>query len=118
MRRHGDVLAGIDTEPITKSYKLVTLQALLQMGALRTGADIAEIAWAAHRIVTGDPRLVGDTRSAEIPDPASVTADSWRDYWLNWPLSHWAGRLRGDLTGRFPSDPPRFGPTLRRGDAW
>ncbi len=113
VRRHADVLAGIETEPITKSYKLVTLQALLQMGALRTGADIAEIAWAAHRIVTGDPRLVGDTRSAEIPDPASVTADSWRDYWLNWPLSAWAGRLRGASTGWFRIDRRRFVPTFR-----
>ena len=34
-------------EPITKSDKLVTLQALLQMDALRTGADVAEIAWTA-----------------------------------------------------------------------
>ncbi len=76
VRRHADVLAGIETEPITKSYKLVTLQALLQMGALRSGADIAEIAWTAHRIVTGDLRLVADSRSAEMPDPASVPADT------------------------------------------
>ena len=75
VRRHADVLAGIEKEPITKSYKLVTLQALLQMDALRTGADVAEIAWTAHRIVTGDPRLLADTSSAEMPNPASVNAD-------------------------------------------
>jgi hypothetical protein len=113
MRRHADVLAGIEMEPITKSYKLVTLQALLQMGALRTGADIAEIAWAAHRIVTGDPRLVADTRSAEMADPASASADTWRDYWLNWPLSAWSGRLRGASTGSFRIDGRRFVPTFR-----
>src|SRR6516164_894198 len=72
VRRHADVLTGIEKEPITKSYKLITLQALLRLGALRTGADIAEIAWTAHWIVTGDPRLVADTTSAEMPDPASV----------------------------------------------
>jgi len=83
------------------------------MGALRTGADIAEIAWAAHRIVTGDPRLVADTRSAEMPDPASVSADTWRDYWLNWPLSAWSGRLRGASTGWFRIDGRRFVPTFR-----
>ena len=67
MRRHGDVLAGFEKEPVTKSYKLVTLQALLQMGALRTGADVAEIAWTAHRIVTGDPRLVADATQRKCP---------------------------------------------------
>ena len=112
-RRHADVLAGIEKEPITKSYKLVTLEALLRINALRTGADIAEIAWTAHRIVTGDPRLLADATSAEMPDPASVTADTWRDYWLNWPLSAWAGRLRGASTGWFRIDSRRFVPTFQ-----
>jgi superfamily II DNA or RNA helicase/diadenosine tetraphosphate (Ap4A) HIT family hydrolase/HKD family nuclease len=113
VRRHADVLTGIEKEPITKSYKLVTLQALLQMNALRTGADVAEIAWTAHRIVTGDPRLLADTTSAEMPDPASVNADTWRDYWLNWPLSAWAGRLRGASTGWFRIDGRRFVPAFQ-----
>jgi hypothetical protein len=112
-RRHADVLADIEKESITKSYKLVTLQALLQMNALRTGADVAEIAWTAHRIVTSDPRLLADTRSAEMPDPASVNADTWRDYWLSWPLSAWGGRLRGTSTGWFRIDGRRFVPTFR-----
>ena len=112
-RRHAAVLAGIEKEPITKSYKLVTLQALLQMDALRTGADVAEIAWTSHRIVTADPRLLADTVSAEMPDPASVNADTWRDYWLNWPLSAWAGRLRGASAGWFRIDGRRFIPTFQ-----
>lgn len=112
-RRHGDVLAGIEKEPITKSYKLVTLQALLQLGTLRTGADVAEIAWTAQQIVTGDPRLVADTRSAEMPDPSSMDAEAWREYWLNWPLAAWAGRLRGSSTGWFRIDGRRFIPTFR-----
>jgi superfamily II DNA or RNA helicase/diadenosine tetraphosphate (Ap4A) HIT family hydrolase/HKD family nuclease len=113
VRRHADVLTGIEKEPITKSYKLVTLQALLQMNALRTGADIAEIAWTAHRIVTGDPRLLADTRSSEMPGPESVDGDTWREYWLNWPLSAWAGRLRGASGGWFRIEGRRFVPTFR-----
>jgi Helicase conserved C-terminal domain len=113
VRRHADVLTGLEKEPVTKSYKLITLQALLRLGALRTGADIAEIAWTAHRIVTGDPRLLADTTSADMPDPASVEADVWRDYWLNWPLSAWAGRLRGSSTGWFRLDGRRFVPTFQ-----
>ena len=116
MRRHADVLTGIEKEAITKSYKLVTLQALLQMNALRTGADVTEIAWTAHRIVTGDPRLLADTSSAEMPDPASVSADTWRDYWLSWPLSAWAGRLRDASTGWFRIDGRRFVPAFQVAD--
>ncbi len=111
-RRHADVLAGIEKESITKSYKLVTLQALLQLGALRTGADVAEIAWTAQRIVTGDPRLEADTRSAEMPDPASVDSETWREYWLNWPLAAWTGQLRGSSNGWFRMDGRRFLPAF------
>lgn len=113
MRRHADVLAGIESAPVTKSYKLVTLQALLQLDALRTGANVAEIAWTAHRIVTGDPRLLIDTSSAEITDPASVSADAWREYWQRWPLSAWAGQLRGASTGWFRLEGRRFLPAFR-----
>jgi superfamily II DNA or RNA helicase len=113
MRRQADVLDGMEKEQVTKSYKLITLQALLQMDALRTGADVAEIAWTAHRLVTGDPRLLGDTSSAEMPDPASVDADTWREYWLSWPLSAWAGRLRGTSVGWFRIDGRRFVPTFQ-----
>jgi superfamily II DNA or RNA helicase/HKD family nuclease len=111
-RTLGNVLSGFEQEPITKSYKLVTLQALLQIGGLRTGAGITEIAFAAHHIVGGDPRLVADTRSAEMPSPASVDAATWRDYWLRWPLSAWAGRLRGE-SGWFRIDGNRFLPTFQ-----
>ena len=98
--RNGDVLVGIEKEAVTKSYKLVTLKALLHLGKLRAGADIAEIAWTAYWIVTGDPRLLADTRSPkEMPDPVSVTADAWRAFWLNWPLKAWTGELRGSVSG-------------------
>jgi hypothetical protein len=32
-RRHADVLTGFEKEPITKSYKIITIQALLRLGA-------------------------------------------------------------------------------------
>jgi superfamily II DNA or RNA helicase/diadenosine tetraphosphate (Ap4A) HIT family hydrolase len=111
-RQHADVLAGIEKEPITKSYKLITLQALLRLGALRTGADTAQIAWTAHQIVTSDPRLLADA-PAEMPDPASADADAWHRYWLDWPLSAWAGRLRDTSAGWFRIDARRFIPAFQ-----
>src|SRR5262249_4408046 len=76
VRRHSDVLSGIEKEPVTKSYKLVTLQALLEMNALRPGAHIPEMAGTTHRITASDPRLAADTSSAEMPAPASVSTDT------------------------------------------
>jgi superfamily II DNA or RNA helicase/diadenosine tetraphosphate (Ap4A) HIT family hydrolase/HKD family nuclease len=97
--RNSDVLAGIEKARTTKSYKLVTLMALLHLGKLRSGADVAEIAWTAHQIVIGDPRLLADTRSAkEMPDPESMTAEAWHEFWLRWPLNAWTGQLRGNTS--------------------
>ena len=110
--RHAGVLDGFEREPITKSYKLVTLQALLQMGALREGSSVAEIALTTQRIVSGDPRLLADTRSHEMPSPESADARAWREYWRSWPLSAWAGQLRGSSSGWFRLDGNRFAPTF------
>lgn len=112
VERHAAILDGLEKDPITKSYKLVTLKALLQIGALREGASVAEIAFTAQRIVSGDPRLLADTRSREMPEPESADASAWREYWRSWPLSAWAGQLRGASTGWFRLDGNRFVPTF------
>jgi hypothetical protein len=110
---HGDVLAGVEAEQITKAYKLVTLQAMLQDDSLRSGAEISALANTAHRIVAGDPRLVADARSAkEMPDPVHVEEDAWRDYWRRWPLAAWSGELSGKPGKWFRVDGDRFVPTF------
>ena len=40
----GDVLRGLELEPITKAYKLVTLAALLELEALHQGASVVDVA--------------------------------------------------------------------------
>ena len=111
MTAHGDVLAGFEGEAITKSYKLVTLRALLHDGALRSGAPISQVASTAHRLVRGDPRLVRDNESKEMPDPAAAEPQTWEAHWRKWPLAAWSGELTG-RTGWFRIDDDRFNPTF------
>jgi superfamily II DNA or RNA helicase/diadenosine tetraphosphate (Ap4A) HIT family hydrolase/HKD family nuclease len=112
LRRHGDVLDGFEREPVTKAYKLVTLQALLSDGTLRSGASITQVAWTSHRIVAGDPRLVADARSKELSDPEAADPSRWRDYWRRWPLAAWAGELKGQPGKWFRIDGEGFVPTF------
>jgi hypothetical protein len=83
---------------------------------LRSGAGVAELAWTAHQIVSADPRLLADTRTAAMPDPAGAAADVWRDYWMQWPLAAWSGKLRGAGSRWFRLDDRRFTPTFRVDD--
>ena len=55
-RRLGEILLGLQKESITKSYKLVTLQAVLELGGLRDGVDLSALAARARQIIRGDPR--------------------------------------------------------------
>lgn len=84
----GPVLRVLETTSVTKSYKLVTLRALLHDGALRSGTDVATLAATSRDLVTGDPRLVADVRGQKIPDPRVIAADRWERFWRKWPVEH------------------------------
>jgi superfamily II DNA or RNA helicase/diadenosine tetraphosphate (Ap4A) HIT family hydrolase/HKD family nuclease len=99
--QHGDTLAGLELEKLTKSYKLVTLRALIQMDALRRGAAIARIAAASRRIVTGDPRLVDDARGRTLPDPVHASPAAWERHWRKDPIEALGGGRRADASALF-----------------
>lgn len=112
-KAHAGVLSGFEAEPVTKSYKLVTLRALVHDQTVRSGSSIAQLAWTSHRLVRGDPRLVADTRSdTGMPNPVAAGEADWREYWRRWPLAAWAGELRGSPGRWFRIDGERFVPTF------
>jgi superfamily II DNA or RNA helicase/diadenosine tetraphosphate (Ap4A) HIT family hydrolase len=91
----GEFLKALETEPITKSYKLVTLRALIHEGALLEGLDQAKLSQVSYDLMRRDPRLLRDVETKEIPDPAKVDSDTWAKYWRGMPLAAWAGQLKG-----------------------
>ena len=108
----GDVLAGFETEQISKSYKLVTLKALLHEGKLRSGMTTADLATAARQIILRDPRLLRDLTNEEFPDLANASPEAWELYWRRWPIAAWTGELRGKPGGWFRLDDDRMVPTF------
>ncbi len=101
-------LKRVERENITKSYKLVTLRALLAAGRLRQGMAVSELAARAQSIIAGDPRLIADTASTSMPSPASAGAEKWQSFWRKWPLDHMTGE-----SGLFRYDGDRFVPTFQ-----
>ncbi|MBC8196072.1 MAG: DUF3427 domain-containing protein [Actinobacteria bacterium] len=87
-RLHGQVLDGLASERVTRSYKLVTLKALLRLGAIHTGASVADIAATSLAIIGSDPRLRADVTTKEMPDLDNTTIEAWERYWLKWPITH------------------------------
>ncbi len=90
----GDFLRGVEKEPITKSYKMVTLRALIRRGGLFSGVPLRELCETSRHIASGDPRLRQDIEGKEITNLLEVDQDAWCRYWRKWPIAAWLGELR------------------------
>ena len=104
VRSFGDFLRAVEVEPITKSYKLVTLQAVVELGGLSSPITVPELAARAHEIMRGDPRL-----AADVEDHLTDTVDRWQRYWREWPIAAWTGSLRrAEGSGLFRVESDQF----------
>jgi superfamily II DNA or RNA helicase/diadenosine tetraphosphate (Ap4A) HIT family hydrolase len=87
--RLGDLLRALERESITKSYKLVTLEAFLDLGGLAEGVPLTELADRSRYIMRNNPRLAIDAG-----DHLDDDDQTWYQYWRQWPLAAWPGELR------------------------
>ncbi|WP_286149196.1 DUF3427 domain-containing protein [Mycobacterium sp. IS-1496] len=87
----GETLRAVQTENINKSYKLVTIRALLHEGALRSGDHVSNNARVSREVLLSDPRLARDVPTKEFPELASASGEKWTNYWRKWPIAHLTG---------------------------
>ncbi|MCA8926399.1 MAG: DEAD/DEAH box helicase family protein, partial [Planctomycetes bacterium] len=88
--RCGEWLLELEKTSMTKSYKMVTLQVLLEQEALFTGLGLEELARRARYTLTRQPELVRDLEGVkELADPP-VSEARWLAYWTKNPVKHWA----------------------------
>ncbi len=100
----GDVLRALETEQKRKSYKLVALQAMLDMGGAFEPVSVAEVAERSLHAIREDHRLRADIQIKEISNLDEVSAEKWRAYWLKWPLEHLSNKPRKSLFRHEPGE--------------
>lgn len=100
----GNVLRALETEPISKWYKLVALQALLELGAADGPVLVTDVATKSLKAIRGDHRLSVDFQFQEIPNLDEASAEKWRTYWLKWPLGHLSNKPGKSLFRHEPND--------------
>jgi superfamily II DNA or RNA helicase/HKD family nuclease len=83
----------IERGAYSKSYKLVTWLALAEMGALRAGVGLHELATACRWRIFKDPRLLNDLADAtgQFGDVLNPTDSEWVAYWRRNPIAALAG---------------------------
>ena len=102
----GSFLTEVATTAMTKSFKMVLLQALLHDGRLRSGATLSELAARSLHLIQADPRLAADVDKNEFPSVQIVETAKWERYWRRNPVDAWSGGPWFDVEGeRFV---PRF----------
>ena len=100
-------LRELETTAMTKSFKMVTLQALIEHDALLDGMAVDELAKRAHRILRRDPVLLEDVpEGMRGPDPGK----EWVRYWRKNPIAAWT-RSKKSGRGWFRIEDGRFVPS-------
>jgi superfamily II DNA or RNA helicase/diadenosine tetraphosphate (Ap4A) HIT family hydrolase/SOS-response transcriptional repressor LexA len=100
----------LETTPMTKCFKMVVLEALLEAEALETGLPLAELAARSHEVLVRSPELFRDLEEVqELPDPRHPEPARWLAYWNRNPVAAWSPeggaffRVAGDrLVPRLP----------------
>lgn len=91
-----DWLRDVETTEMSRSYKMITLEALLEAGALLDGMSVPELARRSHRVLARSPELLKDLEgTSEIDDPRKPSEARWLAYWKKNPINAWAPGGRG-----------------------
>ncbi len=93
-----DFLIWIEYGSYTKSYKLITLQAVLQHDGLRRAVPLSEIAATSRWLIYRDVDLVADTADAgsAFEDLTRPTVSEWEVYWRKNPINAITTPTRGE----------------------
>jgi superfamily II DNA or RNA helicase/diadenosine tetraphosphate (Ap4A) HIT family hydrolase len=85
-------LRDLEKTSISKSFKIVTLQALLEAGALLRGLSISDLARRSHGILVRSPELFLDIKDVKAlkPDPRTFDLRRFTTYWRTNPINAWA----------------------------
>lgn len=114
---HRDFLVEVETTRMTRSFKMVLLEAFQELDGWRNAPTIDALASRSWQVLQRRRVLLGDLPSTQR---ASADGDNaiWRRYWNDNPVNAWIGGNRTEeavsffqaMSGRFQ---PRF--TLRQG---
>jgi superfamily II DNA or RNA helicase/diadenosine tetraphosphate (Ap4A) HIT family hydrolase/SOS-response transcriptional repressor LexA len=92
-------LREVETTEMTKCFKMVTLQVLIEAGRLVEGMSIVELAAGAHALLRRSPELVADVPDELREPPADDVARArWVAYWKKNPIAAWTGTRKDGRT--------------------
>ncbi len=99
-------LVEVETTSMTKSFKMVLLEAFQQLGGWRQAPELPGLAQESWRILKRRPKLFGEL--AESVKEIDGVSALWLQYWKKNPVDHWTNKV----PPLFQIDQGRFSPTF------
>ena len=85
-----DFLREVETTEMTRCFKMVTLEALLESDALVSGLSVRDVAVRSHAILRRSPELWADVVADERADELDAVRERrWLAYWRRNPIAAW-----------------------------
>lgn len=96
----GGLLREVEVTPMTKSFKMVLLEAWLELDGLVTPPTVAALAQRSWDVLHRRPSLLGD-----LPEAIAKLSDGhdqrWIRYWRDNPINAWVGGNRAAAASAF-----------------
>jgi SOS-response transcriptional repressor LexA len=95
LERLRELLRELEVTQMTKSFKMILLEAFLELDGLRTPPSLPELADRSWSVLRRRPQLLGDlaTSVQHLPDGR---APQWQRYWRENPVDAWTRRKVAD----------------------
>ena len=87
--KHGDFLRELEITAMTKSYKMVLLEAFQELDGWREAVSLEQLAEHSWQVLQRRRPLLGDL-PADYCDASQMPAD-WLSYWKKNPIAAWVG---------------------------
>ena len=84
-----DWLRELETTQLTKCFKMIVVEVLVEAEALREGLPLVDLARRSHEMLARSPELWRDVDG--VQEAADPDSPEWRAYWLRNPLAAWIG---------------------------
>ncbi|MDQ3369163.1 MAG: DEAD/DEAH box helicase family protein [Myxococcota bacterium] len=85
----------LETTEMTKCFKMITLEVLLERDGLLKGMELEELAARAHAVLRRSPELLADVpEELRSTTPDDVSKARWAAYWKKNPIAAWSSQKR------------------------
>ena len=113
LKHHAKFLREVETTPMTKSFKAVLVESMLELDGFRASPSVEDLAARALDVFRRRRRFVKDIRE-DLRDLDELAPGKWLAYWKGNPINAWIGGNRATNAQRwFDVRDGRFQPSFR-----